>query len=371
MTAAALVQPRTEIRSLQVLRLLAAVMVVIGHVIDILQRGHVQGLAPIVDPTRMPWHSGVDIFFVVSGFVMYFLMAGRFAEPGVTRQFLWRRLVRIAPLYWIFTILALATMVAIPGQVNKTALAWDHILASFAFVPWQGPEGLAPILSVGWTLNFEMLFYGVFALALMFPRRVGLTIMALIFAALILNSRYGFQDFTPLSVWGFPIILEFAFGIGLAALYIGGVRLPSWARLALLVVGVSLLIIAGRLSLEGFQVRWYAWGIPGALIVAAFVLGRDLADSPVTRILVIGGNASYALYLSHLFTLRGVGMAWERTGWSSPHLYALIAVAASIAVGVVVHLYLERPILNGLRTLPGRWPNQKARQVVVADDRQH
>lgn len=362
MTAATLVQPRTEIRSLQVLRLLAAVMVVIGHVMDILRRGHVDGLAPIVDPTRMPWHSGVDIFFVVSGFVMYFLMAGRFGEPGVTRQFLWRRLVRIAPLYWIFTILALATMVAIPGQVNKTAIAWDHVLASFAFVPWQGPEGLAPILSVGWTLNFEMLFYGVFALALIFPRRIGLTLMAVIFALLMLNSRYGFQDFTPLAVWGFPIILEFVFGIGLAALYLGGLRLPLWGRMMLGALGVSLLMLAGFLSLEGFQVRWYAWGIPGALIVAAFVLGRDLSENRMTRLLVIGGNASYALYLSHLFTLRGVGLVWERTGWSSPHLYAAVAVAASIVVGVIVHLYLEKPMLNLLRNLP-EWLKTHRRTV--------
>lgn len=360
MTATALVQPRTEIRSLQVLRLLAAVMVVIGHVMDILRRGHVEGLPPITDPTRMPWHSGVDIFFVVSGFVMYFLMAGRFGEPGVTRQFLWRRLVRIAPLYWIFTILTLVTMVVIPGQMNNNIIDLGHVLASFAFIPWPAPGGaLTPILSVGWTLNFEMLFYGVFALALMFPRRIGLAFMAVIFAVLILNSRFGFQDFPPLTVWGFPIILEFAFGIGLAALYLGGVRLPSWARLVLAAVGVSLLILAGFLALEGFQVRWYAWGIPGTLIVAAFVLGRDFSDNTLTRLLVVGGNASYALYLSHLFTLRGVGLVWEKVGWSSPHLYAVIAVAASIAVGVIVHIFLETPILDALRGLPKRLHHRK------------
>ena len=353
MTATALVQPRTEIRSLQVLRLLAAVMVVIGHVMDILRRGHVEGLPPITDPTRMPWHSGVDMFFVVSGFVMYFLMAGRFGEPGVTRQFLWRRLVRIAPLYWIFTVLTLVTMLVIPNLMNNNVVDLGHVLASFAFIPWPAPSGaLTPILSVGWTLNFEMLFYCVFAVALMFPRRRGLTLIAVIFAILILNSQFGYQEFPPLTAWGFPIILEFVFGIGLAALYLQGFRLRLWARFGTATLGVLLLIGAGFLALDGFAVRWYGWGVPSALIVAAFVLGRDMADNRINRLLVVGGNASYALYLSHLFTLRGLGVVWERIGWSNPVLYALLAVAASIAVGVIVHFYLEKPLLNALRGLP-------------------
>jgi peptidoglycan/LPS O-acetylase OafA/YrhL len=360
MTAATLAQPRTEIRSLQVLRLLAAVMVVIGHVLDILRRGHVEGLSPITDPTRVPWHSGVDIFFVVSGFVMYFLMAGRFGEPGVTRQFLWRRLVRIAPLYWIFTILTLATMLIIPGQMNNNIIDLGHVVASFAFIPWPAPSGdLTPILSVGWTLNFEMLFYGVFALALMFPRKIGLSLLAFIFALLILNTQFGYRDFPPLTAWGFPIILEFLFGIGLAALYLGGVRIGLWVRLTMAGLGVGLLILAGHLALDGFDVRWYAWGIPGTLIVAAFVLGQDFSDTRLTRILVVGGNASYALYLSHLFTLRGFGLVWEKVGWSSPYLYAMLAVVASIAVSVMVHLYLETPILNVLRGLPKRLQRRK------------
>ena len=111
----------------------------------------------------------MDIFFVISGFVMM-LSSGRLLEKAhPARLFLWRRALRILPLYWLVTAVKLVLITIHPAlSVRGRPSAW-HIVASFLFIPSLNPEGeVRPLITPGWTLSFEMMFYVLFALSLVF-----------------------------------------------------------------------------------------------------------------------------------------------------------------------------------------------------------
>ncbi|MFC0242363.1 acyltransferase family protein [Rhodopseudomonas telluris] len=356
---------RATIRSVQLLRFVAAAMVLIGHLQDALRRGRIPGLAPFDDPTGLPWHAGVDIFFVISGFVMYMMAADQFGRPGAPAAFMRRRLIRVAPLYWVFTLLAILTVVVLPERVQSTQLSLPHILASLLFVPWRAPSGaLVPPLSVGWTLNFEILFYSVFAFGLLFRRAIGLAaIVGILFALMIPRALFPGVVGDQLDAWGFPITVEFLFGILIGRLCLANFRMPGIVRAAIVVGALAALSIGNQAGFNAFQDRWFFWGIPAAAIVAATVLGRDLPDRSWSRILVLCGNASYALYLSHLFTLRAVGVAWSALHLNSVAAYFALAMASSILASIAVYLWFERPMLAWLGRRP---PTRSVRASALA-----
>ena len=154
----------TTLVSIQALRVIAAFMVLAFHV-----SLEVAKLTPAAVLT--PGSAGVDLFFVISGFVMLYSSERLFGRPWASAQFFKRRLVRIVPLYWLATT-ALVLLVA-PFAGTKA------VIASLLF--WPYPAGGAPLLNVGWTLNIEMFFYLVFAAALLAKSRVVVTTTVSIF----------------------------------------------------------------------------------------------------------------------------------------------------------------------------------------------
>ena len=113
--------------------------------------------------------AGVDLFFVISGFVMWTVTAGREAAP---LTFLRRRVIRVAPLYWIVTLALVAGALVFPQRFPEVEPRADHILLSLAFIQHMNPAGQPfPILAPGWTLNYEAVFYLVFASTLILPVR--------------------------------------------------------------------------------------------------------------------------------------------------------------------------------------------------------
>src|SRR3569623_1876042 len=162
---------RPLLHNLQVARFVAAAGVLVHHSSDIFFYGGALDAPPLLG---IRWDCGVDIFFVISGFIMAYLTTGRFGEDGAPRSFLTRRLIRIAPPYWIFTTLIIATAIAFAGHVRHATLAPPQVASSYLFVPW--PRG-------GGTLNYEAFFYCAFAAALFFRR--GLLWLALGFALLV------------------------------------------------------------------------------------------------------------------------------------------------------------------------------------------
>ncbi len=345
---------------LQMLRFFAAFAVLLEHVMhEALSFGIApDGLIARLEP--VDFGVGVDVFFVISGFIMLHISADQFGRRGAPRAFLLRRVARLVPLYWLFTLAMLAAMVLVPGQLAHTALNPAHILASFGFVPWLDSTGLAhPILGLGWTLNYEMYFYALFALMLLLPLRAGLWTMAGLFLALALLHPAISPAQVQFFFWTDPIIVEFLFGIGIALLVRRGTALPGWAALGLMALGVAGLGLGQLVDIAGPFDRLLTTGLPAAMLVGGTVFAQPRALGPLGRFLVLGGDASYALYLSHPFSINVVILGWQRLHLSSPWLFMGVTIVAAVAGAIAVHLLLERPWLarlNGALRQPARTP---------------
>ena len=355
MAAAEPVRPsaRAEfLPNLQILRFVAATMVVIEHlqfktrVFGFMAHGWLVDFKPVYFPV------GVDIFLVISGFIMFHLSGERFAQPGYWRVFLLRRVIRIVPLYWLFTGLTLLAMVDFGGDMNHTIFNPAHIIASFVFVPWPRFDGeAAPILSVGWTLNYEMLFYAMFAAALVFRRRLGTAlVMATILILVALHTAIP-NTWWAATFWTSPILLDFLLGVVLALLYDRGFRVSRLGGALILSVGVAYLVVSNHFDAPHHIGRFLSLGIPAALVCAALVFAPTPARPGIVyRAAIDVGNASYALYLSHAFTLSLLAIGCHRLGIRNPYLFFSAALIASVVIAWLIYQQLETRLtarLNG------------------------
>lgn len=291
--------------------------------------------------------AGVDLFFIISGFVMVYASEPLFGSSRGALTFFCHRLIRIVPLYWIVTAFAL-TLAMMHGY--GTMYSFHMIAGSFLFVPTLRPEGvMQPVVSQGWTLNYEMFFYVIFAIAITAPRQTAVVIAS---TALILAVAFG-RLYAPLpdivAFWTNPIVLEFVLGMLLGLVYRKGARLNSPISIALIIMGFVLLGLSGFV---GLTQRLFAWGVPAALVVAGASLGKFSLRSAVWHALAVIGNASYALYLLHAYPLRALAPV---ASWLSFHMahwlwfYFFVTIAASVILAVLVHYTFERPVTKTLR----------------------
>jgi peptidoglycan/LPS O-acetylase OafA/YrhL len=342
---------RPKLLALQVLRAFAALAVVVHHV-----QNDAEGLAARAGLAfsrshALPWLAGVDVFFVISGFIMVHASRGLFGRGDARHIFLGRRIARIVPLYWAATTLFLGAALLQPRAVNSAPPDLAAIVASYLFIPWARPDGLVqPIYSLGWTLNYEMFFYLVFALAIGWPRRQAVVLVAATLAVFVALG----QAFAPLptapAYWTSPIVLEFVFGIGLAVVAQRSFALPILARIAL--AAAALVLLHLDFTAAGAPAV-LAYGGPAAMLVAAATLGAPSNHPPrVEQALVMLGDASYALYLVHPFAMRALtalfgGLALTaRLGTAT---YIALALLLAVAFALAVHRWFERPVTAAFR----------------------
>jgi peptidoglycan/LPS O-acetylase OafA/YrhL len=297
-------------------------------------------------------NAGVDLFFVISGFIMVFTTGRR---PQGPLAFLGSRLRRIAPLYWFATLAVFAVARLEPSLVQNTPSDLHRLIESLLFIPAPRPDGtLRPVVFVGWTLNFEMAFYVLFALGLLAPRR-WIGVLAAV-GALVLAVLWGRAAPPASPALGFytsPMVLEFGAGMILGLAW-PSLRLP--ARLAWPVAAEGalafLLMLAGPWLWPRVD-RLFAFGLPAMTIVAAaLVLERQgrAARWPWLQAL---GAASYAIYLSHFFVTQAVTMLARRAGLHGP-LEATAAAAAAFLGVALVGLVLHRTAEQGADRLIAR-----------------
>jgi peptidoglycan/LPS O-acetylase OafA/YrhL len=342
--------------SLQYLRGLAAMLVVVHHTL-----GQVMPLGPGVAFLQ----GGVDVFFVISGLVMW-LTTSR--APMGAGLFVRKRLARIVPLYWILTSLVVAVLLAAPRLLQTARFDPAHVAASYLFVVWPNPApgiGLRPLIIPGWTLNYEMFFYAIFAVGLTVPRRAR---NAALFVALGLLAGIGLAVPGLPSAAQFytsPIVLEFALGL-LIAMTLGRWRLGSAALPCALFVAAAAALVCSRWGGLDDTSRLVRMGLPAAALVLAAVLIERAGALPRIGPAKLVGDASYAIYLSHPLLLSALAQAWRRSplGGAPPAGFALLAVPAAVLVGVALHLWIERPITawiqRRLRTVRPPYPASPA-----------
>ena len=338
--------------SIQILRAVAALGVLAHHTAH-----EVAAKTGVTLPLRefVVGAGGVDLFFVISGFVMVYASERLFAQPGASRVFFLRRLARIVPLYWAMTAILVGYVFVAHRIFPPPFITTEGVIASFLFIPWPLPNGLmAPVHALGWTLNYEMFFYAVFALAIALPRRGAVLAVTTLFALLVvLGLTIPLPQ--PFAFWFSPIILEFCFGMLIALAWRDGRRLPRWASL-LLIVAALFAYAASAVWGPFVAWRWLEWGVPGAMLVAALTLAQETpAPGPVARAFVFLGDASYSLYLVHAIVIPGVRRLMPALDPPlMPWLYALALVAASILAACLSYLWFERPITRALQRWIGR-----------------
>jgi exopolysaccharide production protein ExoZ len=362
------------IPALQFLRALAAMAVVVVHVrADILEKVSPPGFLPA---SLDLGHAGVDLFFVISGFVMVYSSESLFGRPHASATFLLRRIARVVPLYWLMTSLMLAYVLA--RGFGPSDASPQLALASYFFIPYWRPSGpIDPLYGIGWTLNYEMFFYAVFASSLAARRGIAVTVVAAALAAFVATASA--TDLFPFQVAYFanPIILEFVFGMGIAMAYRAGVRLS--AAVATLLVAAAIGEMAWAASDWGGDLpRWIKFGVPAAAIVSALTLFKErLSFFPAVEKL---GDASYALYLCHPMLI-SMARVFSNKGYlvpaAAPWLYLACYVALCVAASLAVHRFVEKPMTAALRRalaklalhLPGRKSSAEGAKVAMPTER--
>lgn len=329
------------IMSIQYLRGLAAVLVVIFHHANALHDHYAPGFPPFLVGAF-----GVDLFFVVSGFIMWMTTAGRNVAPG---DFLRRRALRIVPLYWAFT-LATAFVSTRDGLAVNLAVDYERLLRSLFFIPqWHADYVLvAPTMLVGWTLNLEMMFYLVFAGALALPQgyRAG-AVAGLLALAAAARAVAPDPAHPALNLYTQSIVIEFGAGALLGALHTGrwsrhfAAPAAPFAGALFAAAGIGLLM----LSPAEPDMRGLAWGAPALFIcIAALCTEKLIALRPIGALKFIG-DASYSIYLSHLMAMAvSVKLFGARLGPEAPLATLAGQTAFAVAAGCFVYQFVERPL---------------------------
>lgn len=319
---------KTTIYSVQLLRFIAAVLVVISHI-----RGDYR-LTPFGD-------FGVDIFFVISGFIIYHV------TRRSTDHFFTRRLIRIVPLYWLGTLLLATVALFAPGMLRDVQLEGPRLIASLFFVPyWTAEHSFHPILLLGWTLNYEILFYFVFFIAMRISHRHRFFACSGILVALALSHSVAIPGSAHF-FWSGPYIIEFIYGMAIAVVleqtrFLGAARLPIMSA-ALAFIGYCVLLVFTGYS-EAGDLRFVFVGIPSAaLVLAVLACEQSLRRLPPvqTRLISFLGDLSFATYIFHAYIMgalkRLIGLDMDIL------LYSAVVMCFTLAVAAAAFLLVESP----------------------------
>jgi len=341
-------QPVSTVVTIQYLRAVAAALIAFQHAM---------GVPGFVNYTAHFGTVGVDLFFVISGFVMWTTTRDRGRGPGA---FWLARIVRVIPLYWLFTAAYVAAALVTPESFFNLKLDASHIVKSFLFIPAEHPNlGLiAPIFTLGWTLNYEMFFYLVFGLCLLVPLLyVRFIVLVTIFCGLVVLGAWLQPRGPILSTYLNPLMLEFLSGVVLAILS------PYLARrggmLGALLIAAGVLWIGGVYRYDIALPRLASHGIPAIMAVTGALMLEPLARRHPSRIGLLLGDASYSIYLAHPFAQRALLLAVLHTiGLAAivSTVYIFSAFAIGISAGVLCYWVLERRLLAVGRKLVGTRP---------------
>lgn len=357
-----------RLENIQALRAVAAIMVALLHA-----QVSVMGEAAVLGQTFSPWavvdlSFGVDIFFVISGVVIT-ISSVKLAEARQGMAFFRKRFLRVVPIYWVFTFVQVAaTAVAAfvhPVRSSDDILNFKNVLCSLLFIPIDtfsyGPLAAMPVLFVGWSLNFEVLFYFIFGISIFFggalPVVLGRVIAVVL--ALVIVGNVSHVAVLPWVFWARPIMVEFAIGILLGYIYLRGFRVSGWIQAVLLIAGLSVWLFVKQSHLEGAPLNphvTHGWsrvmsgGLGATLIMSAAVLGSWHVRGKFGELLNRLGESSYALYLAHPIIYLVLAFFAERfvpgMSWSWYAVVVLLIVA--ILFAHMFHVIFERRLLDWL-----------------------
>jgi exopolysaccharide production protein ExoZ len=360
-----------KLKSIQALRAVAALLVAYSHSIDTQMRFSVsrqQGFYFLQDFGAI----GVDLFFVISGFIITLVARDALGTMQGVR-FLAKRFIRVNPIYYAASALykavtVLAMMPFLPANLPfdpYTVGLQRSLTDTLLILPTTArPLSYAPLIVVGWTLAFEWIFYALFFLLIVgrtAHKALGLFVQIVVLV--LVGRAFAITDQRLVYLTN-PILLEFLFGVGICWVYLHGPRVPPWLATAFLLGGLAgyaysirygfgevselLPVLTGRVGLK--RVLW--WGAPSALLAAGCVFLetagalRRLWDNALLQRI---GDASYSIYLVHLTVFAVCTLAYRTWGFFLPaDLAVFVQLALAVAVSLAFYRYVEQPLLRGL-----------------------
>lgn len=337
-----------KFESVQSLRGIAALFVLMQHICFI-ERGSF----------------GVDIFFLISGFIIMYV-----TEKDV-EHFIIKRVIRIIPLYYAMTLISYAALLVAPGLFDQTVASPVYLVKSLLFIPFSLSGVTQPLLRVGWTVNYEVLFYVLFFVAMKISWRYRAVICAGMLVVLAVIGIWVPDGVEPLSFWTDSIILEFAIGMGLFYVFrwiynryaedtekelmsenVANKRVRKYLAGGLLLVCIGLLIYEWQ-SYEspflGTLPQVVRWGIPSVCILCmVFVIGLYVR---MPRVLVLLGNMSFSIYLLHYYPMRVLNKLIGNTRMPGIKevLLTVVAVALTLIGAWICYRLIEVKLTAWLR----------------------
>ncbi|WP_169828886.1 acyltransferase family protein [Marinobacterium jannaschii] len=285
---------------------------------------------------------GVDLFFVISGFIMVLVTS----RPTSPVTFLKDRIRRVVPLYWFFTVVMAAALWLLPDAFKNAVLDPVALVESLLFIPAYHPvftNQVWPVLIPGWSLHYEVYFYLLFAIGLLLPRQLIWLWMSAALSVIWLLANLMPASYAWAGFLGNSIVFEFLLGMGIAWIYLSGVRTGQMFAWPLMGVSLLLLLIPNELP------RVIGWGVPAAALFWS-VLNLRLPESRLVQHL---GDCSYSLYLSHLFVLGVCAKLLPPLlgdGLLAAVAFVVLSLLLAQLVAVAVHHLIDQALLR-----PARW----------------
>lgn len=324
-----LIKSNNQIDSIQLLRGIAAIYVVSEHI-------------PVKFFGDGCW--GVDLFFIISSFIMCYV------TEKTGENFFLKRLIRIIPLYWIGTMgIFLITLVA-PHLLNTNTVNIVYLLKSFLFIPFQKGDAIVPLLFQGWTLQYEIFFYIIFAISMKINHKYRSEICSLLLVSIVISGLFFLKDSIIFQFFSNIILTEFIFGMFAFKLFIHAneyrkkrinpVSIP-WT-----VFGIIILIFLPFASnFIPSEERVIKWGILSFISFFSIVHGTVTLKFSQKFLLI--GNASYSLYLFHPYIIQLINQIFDLKSIESNMILTAIVILGIISIccifSIFLFIYLEKP----------------------------
>jgi peptidoglycan/LPS O-acetylase OafA/YrhL len=294
--------------------------------------------------------NGVPLFFVISGFVMVLSSRKLVNDKDGWRKYAIKRIIRIVPLYWLFTSYKVAIMILSAGLILHSNIDFANILKSYFFIPTLNIDGqIRPILGVGWTLNFEMFFYLLFTIALF------LRLNTIVFSGIIMITLTVLSFFkTPawpvtLSFYADPIVINFVFGMVSAVLITKNFKVPRSVAITLILIGLIFLFSPLQYHLEFLYLNSTlanAFASFAIVYFCAHLEKHSLVHIP--KIILFFGAASYSLYLIHPVIAPLSPVVLKKIGLIIPFLSVFLCIILALIAAAIAYSYYEKPVTKFL-----------------------
>ena len=322
----------STVQTIQLLRFIAAAMVLVAHVSFFINARVNQDVRVLGEVAQ-----GVALFFVISGFIMAVTATPHTGEKGFVRYFEISRLIRIVPLYWAMNAAKLLGLIIVPGMI-ATSPTVSNVILSLFFIPAETADGrIEPFYGVGWSLNFEMAFYALFALALLWGKRPTYVVIPLLLVATAI-SFFKTEEWPTAAFLLSPILFNFVWGLLIGEWYLAKRQIPVAASIALIVSATIMVFVP--------------LGIPDAILVThihvgaivfGFVALEERIGHRIPNIFTFLGDASYSIYLTHpMFAVFTVVILHRLVPWMPSLLLFIITLVLSVVFAAATYVYFEK-----------------------------